>query len=350
MIPIKNFTPIGTEQELPPGYTACEYLESTGTQYIITDLPVKYSRVICKANSSSVVNDNHMFGWRSRDTGCIYHLTYWSSSWSWGNGTANFIDYTAPEVGCLSPHVFDLCASNEHEFTIDGEVKATTTLDFSSFQESYKLCFFARMNTSVVQFGRWKIYWAKVIDVRDNTWYIILPALDPSGTPCMYDTVSKKTYYNQGTGNFSYKTIDRGSVYLYDAYDFVKGEHYNMYGDTGISTFGKSYLDGKTHREIIRAANEPTGQYSPVRWTCSNYHIIDHLIIGNDVTGTSAASVYGITDDGTYELIGEGPRWTGRDTIVMTKFKPYKKFEIRCHRPGWTNRVYVYWIDAYMRY
>ena len=68
------------------------------------------------------------------------------------------------------------------------------------------------------------------------------------------------------------------------------------------------------------------------------------------MTGTSAASVYGITDDGTYELIGEGPRWTGRDTIVMTKFKPYKKFELRCHRPGWTNRVYVYWIDAYMRY
>lgn len=352
MIPIKNFTPIGVDPELPPGYTACEYLESTGTQYIITDLPVKYSRVVCKANSASVVNDNHMFGWRDLRT-CCYHLSYWSSSWSWGNGSADFADYTAPEVSCLSPHVFDLCASNDTEFTIDGEVKATTTLDFSLCPESAKVYLFARYHgysTYKVQPGKWMIYWFKILDIRDNTWHTILPALDPSGVPCMYDTVSKKTYYNQGTGNFSYKTIDRGSVYLYDASDFVKGEHYNMYGDTVISTFGKSYLDGKTHRGTIRAANEPTGQYSPVRWTCSNYHIIDHLIIGNDVTGTSAASVYGITDDGTYELIGDGPRWTGTDTIVMTKFKPYKKFELRCHRPGWTNRVYVDWIDAYMRY
>lgn len=33
----------------------------------------------------------------------------------------------------------------------------------------------------------------------------LIPALDRNGTPCMYDTVSKKTFYNAGTGEFLYE-------------------------------------------------------------------------------------------------------------------------------------------------
>ena len=33
-----------------------------------------------------------------------------------------------------------------------------------------------------------------------------VPALDPTGTPCMYDTVSRKPFYNSGTGDFLYPT------------------------------------------------------------------------------------------------------------------------------------------------
>lgn len=33
-----------------------------------------------------------------------------------------------------------------------------------------------------------------------------VPALDPTGAPCMYDTVSRKTFYNSGTGDFIYPT------------------------------------------------------------------------------------------------------------------------------------------------
>ena len=34
----------------------------------------------------------------------------------------------------------------------------------------------------------------------------LVPALDSSGRPCMYDTVSKQAFYNQGTGEFLYPT------------------------------------------------------------------------------------------------------------------------------------------------
>ena len=33
----------------------------------------------------------------------------------------------------------------------------------------------------------------------------LIPALDRNGTPCMYDTVSKQTFYNEGTGEFLYE-------------------------------------------------------------------------------------------------------------------------------------------------
>lgn len=33
----------------------------------------------------------------------------------------------------------------------------------------------------------------------------LIPALDRNGTPCMYDTVSKQTFYNAGTGEFLYE-------------------------------------------------------------------------------------------------------------------------------------------------
>lgn len=33
-----------------------------------------------------------------------------------------------------------------------------------------------------------------------------IPALDPTGAPCMYDKVSKQPFYNAGTGDFLYPT------------------------------------------------------------------------------------------------------------------------------------------------
>ena len=33
----------------------------------------------------------------------------------------------------------------------------------------------------------------------------LIPAINPNGIPCMYDTVSKQTFYNAGTGEFLYE-------------------------------------------------------------------------------------------------------------------------------------------------
>ena len=44
---------------------------------------------------------------------------------------------------------------------------------------------------------------------RDGAYTLnLIPALDRNGTPCMYDTVSKHTFYNAGTGEFGYELMD----------------------------------------------------------------------------------------------------------------------------------------------
>lgn len=54
--------------------------------------------------------------------------------------------------------------------------------------------------------GKKRIYWMKIWDgqtlVRD-----FQPCLDASSTPCLYDRISKQTFYNKGSLNLDYKLL-----------------------------------------------------------------------------------------------------------------------------------------------
>jgi hypothetical protein len=40
----------------------------------------------------------------------------------------------------------------------------------------------------------------------------LVPVLDDTGTPCMYDKVSKQCFYNKGTGSFGYRIKRTGET------------------------------------------------------------------------------------------------------------------------------------------
>ena len=56
-------------------------------------------------------------------------------------------------------------------------------------------------------FSATKIYYLKFYDSSDLLISNYVPCLDSDNKPCMYDTVSKKTFYNSGTGEFLYGNI-----------------------------------------------------------------------------------------------------------------------------------------------
>lgn len=188
---------------LPAGYRLCEYLESTGTQYIMTDFPLNDVRVAVTAMSRTVIDDNHIIG--AYNQGGYYYLTYWSSAWSTGNGPSN-INLVAGDISCLEWHTFDLGLSRPGELTIDGDTKLSTTYNTTGMSSTKKLPFFARwMNAGTIGCSQWLLKNVQILHMSTGVLHSFVPALDREGTPCMYDLQDGKPFYNAGSGQFLYK-------------------------------------------------------------------------------------------------------------------------------------------------
>ena len=90
---------------------------------------------------------------------------------------------------------------NKNILTIDS---TQYTFNESTFQSEYNMCIFAvtDYNGNASNCASMKLYSMQIYDndilVRDFT-----PAIDTKGIVCLYDSVSKTYFYNQGTGNFT---------------------------------------------------------------------------------------------------------------------------------------------------
>ena len=183
---------------LPNGYTAVNYLQSSGTQYIDTgrkltqdsDITIDFSIV------GEKIRDAGIFG--SRESSSKNNLTLFQSK---------------------QPTAFvgDFSEYQKHRFTTASSLERTKI----------------RMNKS----GAWvndilKKSWSNVadfktptngliFDVGNNNWtnnkavmrlysytdgdaQQLVPCLDANGVPCLYDLIGKTALYNQGTGAFTW--------------------------------------------------------------------------------------------------------------------------------------------------
>lgn len=183
---------------LPEGYTALEYIQSSGNQYIDTgrkltqdsDITIDFSIV------GEIKRDAGVFG--SRESASKNNLTLFQN---------------------MDPIVFtgDFSEYQKHRFTTASSLERTKI----------------RMNKA----GVWvndilKKSWSDVadfetptngliFDVGNNNWtgrkaimrlysytdgdaQQLVPCLDANGVPCLYDLIGKTALYNQGTGSFTW--------------------------------------------------------------------------------------------------------------------------------------------------
>ena len=182
---------------LPDGYVLCDYLESTGTQYI--DIGLKVSNktkveLVGKqyTSASSLFGVNPLFViTSSQSTDRKKQLCRFRY-----NNTTQDTDVNILE---LSKITFD-----KNKGYINDVLLATFTE--TTFSSTYNAILFGRrINSSgaLEELAQQRIdyfkMWENDVLVRD-----MIPCLDNNGTPCMYDTVSGKTFYNQGTGEFKW--------------------------------------------------------------------------------------------------------------------------------------------------
>lgn len=175
---------------LPPGYTPCKYLESYNAQYIRTD----YTPVIGDEMSATfelIKDGTHTifsagtgdYQFIALQQGSILYFKYFTT------GGASQIR--------LLPGVHSVRFSSNGGFYID---KSYVGTEISKNKSD--------VNTSIYLFRRAND--ASQATIRIYSFDIfgkmhLVPCLDTTGKPCMYDTVSGKSYYNNGTGEFLYE-------------------------------------------------------------------------------------------------------------------------------------------------
>lgn len=183
-------------------YTPIEYLESTGTQWIDTGYkPNNNTRVMCEYETDSGA---YVFGARHGpnssefdiyiDTRTIIQCTFGSSRIEVRN--IEILSLLRDNISFLDMSKNGLILKN-----IDGSLQYQTTFSAQTFQTNYNMIIFGLNNAGSKLPQNVKIYYFQIYDnnvlVRD-----FIPVLDATGTPCMFDKVTKQFFYNQGTGNF----------------------------------------------------------------------------------------------------------------------------------------------------
>lgn len=204
--------------QLPSGYTPLNYLESNGNpsgstgQYINTgidtykletEIKFKECQVSQPTNKLQLVGDC----WNANNN------RYYISSHVYGDASLNnYLCSVTKSNTAIKLQLTDLTKINVVVYNNDynqvicnGEVKGTIP-DITAQGLTNKILLFAGVEgNGAITRSFWRIYYVK-FRRKDTNEFLghFVPVLDQQGTPCMYDYVTKNTFYNKGTGTFIY--------------------------------------------------------------------------------------------------------------------------------------------------
>jgi len=194
-------------------YCEVEYLESNSTRYIdtgykpnnnttiecITSFTGAFNITACRWTGSPTLDTYGFFKSTSTNLNkplVCYYGRYSDDKVSY---SYNYVDGTKVKI-ILSPTLVSVKSVDDASYISEADITQ------ASYQSTYNLYIFENNNmgsASGSNAGTCKIYYFKIYEngvlIRD-----FIPVLDWSYVPCMYDKVSGKLFYNQGTGSFTY--------------------------------------------------------------------------------------------------------------------------------------------------
>ncbi|MBQ7245179.1 MAG: hypothetical protein IJS34_02300 [Alphaproteobacteria bacterium] len=183
--------------DLPAGYTELEYIESTGTQYIDTEVGLNAANKITGKISFVTLNTlSYIAGGRLSNSVAVGYALYAAShsgftmyNTTWPNQGVNISANQILEFETVMK-------SGQQSFIVNGDTIVTGNKTISL--DSNNIYLFG-LRTEYMAIA--KVYSLKIYDnntlVRD-----FVPAKNSSGVVGMYDTVSGTFFTNAGTGEF----------------------------------------------------------------------------------------------------------------------------------------------------
>ena len=193
---------------LPDGFTAVEYIQTSGSQRIDTGVKasasIGMSADFCLVDASIIQNLTTVY-----DPYKNYQLMVLAASSSGSpDGAVWFVcGYNAIQYfkkADTDRHVYHFNADGQYTVEMDGiQYKKADPSQTTFPADARNLWLFVRNSPYVDGYARMKLYSCAMYDggrkIRD-----FKPCLDADGVPCLYDLISKTAFYNQGTGSFTW--------------------------------------------------------------------------------------------------------------------------------------------------
>ena len=196
------------DQGLPIDYTPVVYLKSTGTQYIDTRA-YNVDAYILDYRSGGATYHNRVMGYARSDSKRSFGVTCGSEIMLCVKNSG-YIRSTG--VSSSQRHRLEYSVGMNLECLIDGELTSMPTSvavnSTNTFEGDLSMYLFANnIGTGAASgLGYCYIYGCSLTDNNGVKVRDFIPALDNTGCPCMFDIVSRKPFYNSGTGDFIYPT------------------------------------------------------------------------------------------------------------------------------------------------
>lgn len=192
---------------LPSSYTAVDYLQSTGTQWIEMGVtPNQNTKAVLKIKinvftskgasligSRTNINSDDQFTTYLDDYGgtrFLFRVDGQTKAISWKGLTTNKI------------YIVTLSGTEMKAELEDGTAVFSKTFSVPDFTSTLTMALFRSKGVSSDYF-RGRIYSCKHYS-GDELIQDFQPCLDTNGMPCMFDFVSRKPFYNVGTGSFAW--------------------------------------------------------------------------------------------------------------------------------------------------
>lgn len=192
---------------LPSSYTAVNYLQSTGAQWIEMGVaPSQNTKAVLKIKINEFTNKGaSLIGSRSGLNSDDQFTTYLDD---YGGTRFLFRMDGQPEATTFSGvktntfYTITLSGTEMKAELADGTAVFSKTFSVSDFTSTVTMALFRSKGVSGAYF-QGRIYSCKHYS-GDKLIQNFQPCLDTNGVPCMFDFVSQKPFYNVGTGSFTW--------------------------------------------------------------------------------------------------------------------------------------------------
>ena len=184
---------------LPDGYTALEYIQSSGSQYIDTGRKLTQdSNITIDFMIVGEINRNAgIFG--SRQSASQNNLTLFQNYSGSSVFNCDFSEYLKHRVSVSKTFNRIKIQMNKNGVWVNDILKKSWS-DIANFETPTNgLIFDVGNNNWTGNKAVMRLY-----SYTDGDAQRLIPCLDANGVPCLYDLIGKTTFYNQGTGAFTW--------------------------------------------------------------------------------------------------------------------------------------------------